>query len=90
MRLIQPLSGGKTGFDVLTRNFSEDMFFELDVFWVKVGSVNPVAQINFLKGRISQLHRKDLRRGFQSRTSKKVGPDDLQKLEQDKSQCIPF
>ena len=23
---FQPLSGGKTGFDVLTRNFSEDMF----------------------------------------------------------------
>ena len=66
------------------------MFFELDVFWVKVGGVNPVAQINFLKGRISQLHLKDLRKGFQSPNFEKVSPDDLQKLERDKSQCIPF
>ena len=77
---FQPLSGGKTGFDVLTRNFSEDMFFELDVFWVKVGGVNPVAQINFLKGRISQLHLKDLRKGFQSPNFEKVSPDDFAEI----------
>ena len=39
------------------------MQFELDVFWVKVGNVDPVAMINKLKGRVSQLHLKDLRKG---------------------------
>ena len=56
--------GGKTGYDVFIRSFSPDMFFELDVFWVKVGGVDPVSQIQYLENRISQLHLKDLRSGF--------------------------
>ena len=66
------------------------MFFELDVFWVKVGGVNPVAQINFLKGRISQLHLKDLRKGFQSPNFEKVSPDDFAEIGAGQIQCIPF
>ena len=46
---FQPMSGGKTGYDVFIRSFSPDMFFELDVFWVKVGGVDPVSQIHYLK-----------------------------------------
>ena len=34
----------------------------MDVFWVKLGGENPVAMIKKLKGRISQLHLKDLKK----------------------------
>ena len=36
--------------------------------------------INFLKGRISQLHLKDLRKGFQSPNFEKVSPDDFAEI----------
>ena len=34
----------------------------MDVFWVKLGGRNPLAMIEELKGRISQLHLKDLKK----------------------------
>jgi len=58
-----PLDGEKSGFDVFIEEFSEDMKFELDVFWVRVGGFDPDAMITRLKGRVSQLHLKDLADG---------------------------
>ncbi len=60
---FQPQGGEKSGFDVFKSEFSKDMHFEVDVFWVKVGGVSPVKLIRDLKGRISQLHLKDLKKG---------------------------
>jgi sugar phosphate isomerase/epimerase len=40
------------------------MKFEIDVFWVKAGGVDPVALIQKLPGRVSQLHLKDLKDGL--------------------------
>ena len=60
---FQPMTKGKTGFDVFAEAFSEDMLFEVDVFWVKVGGVDPVSMIRKLGKRISQLHLKDLKKG---------------------------
>src|SRR5690606_25700121 len=45
--------------------FSEDMKFELDVFWVKVGGLEPVALIEKLSGRVTQLHLKDVKDGIE-------------------------
>lgn len=59
---FEPKDGGVTGFDVFTKEFSPEMQFEVDVFWVKVGNVDPIALMKKLKGRISQLHLKDLRK----------------------------
>ena len=39
------------------------MSFEVGVFWVKVGGVDPVSMIGKLGSRISQLHLKDLKKG---------------------------
>ncbi len=61
---FQPREGGKTGFDVFMAEFSPEMQFELDVFWVKVGGVEPVDLIKRLTGRVSQLHLKDLKAGL--------------------------
>ncbi|MCB1121552.1 MAG: sugar phosphate isomerase/epimerase [Verrucomicrobiae bacterium] len=59
-----PHKGGKTGYDVLVEECSDDMKFEVDVFWVKLGGVEPVDLMKRLEGRVSQLHLKDLKRGI--------------------------
>jgi sugar phosphate isomerase/epimerase len=62
---FEPKDGGKTGFDIFEAEFSDDMHFELDVFWVKVAGVDPSALLGKLGGgRISQLHLKDLKEGI--------------------------
>jgi len=61
---FQPQDGGKTGFDVFMTEFGPDMQFELDVFWVKVGGVEPVDLIKKLSGRVAQVHLKDLKAGL--------------------------
>jgi sugar phosphate isomerase/epimerase len=61
---FQPLADGKSGFDVFMTEFSPEMKFELDVFWVKAGGLEPVELMGRLKDRISQLHLKDLKAGL--------------------------
>ena len=57
---FETLEGGKTGYDVLMEEFSNDMQFEIDVFWVQLGGHDPVELMRELNGRVSQLHLKDL------------------------------
>ncbi len=61
---FEPKDGGRTGFDVFVEEFSPRMHFELDVFWVKLGGVDPVELVKKLSGRVSQLHLKDLKEGI--------------------------
>jgi len=61
---FEPKDGGKTGFDIFEAEFSDEMHFELDVFWVKVGGLDPTDLIGKLGGRVSQLHLKDLKEGI--------------------------
>ncbi|WP_367872619.1 sugar phosphate isomerase/epimerase family protein [Luteolibacter sp. Populi] len=61
---FQPKEGGKTGYDVFMADFSADMKFEVDVFWIKVGGHDPAELITKLSGRVSQLHLKDLKDGL--------------------------
>ncbi len=61
---FQPKEGGKTGYDIFIEEFSKDMKFEVDVFWIKVGGHDPAALIEKLAGRVSQLHLKDLKAGL--------------------------
>ena len=57
---FEPKEGRKSGFDIFIERFAKDMHFELDVFWVQVAGISPVELIGKLKGRVSQLHLKDL------------------------------
>ena len=59
-----PMDGGISGYDIFTSEFSPDMMFEIDVFWVKLAGIEPVSLIEKLKGRVSQLHLKDLKKGI--------------------------
>jgi sugar phosphate isomerase/epimerase len=72
---FKPMNKGKTGYDVFTESFSPDMSFEVDVFWVKVGGVDPVSMIRKLGRRISQLHLKDLKKGTACPNYGKLEPD---------------
>lgn len=60
---FEPKEKGRTGFDVFVEEFVPEMKFEVDVFWVVVGGKDPVDLIRSLKGRVSQLHLKDLEKG---------------------------
>jgi sugar phosphate isomerase/epimerase len=62
---FQPMDGGKSGYDVFIEEFSPQMKFEIDVFWVKVAGHDPSALIKKLTGRVSQLHLKDLKEGLE-------------------------
>ena len=75
-----PMADGKTGFDIFTAEFSPDMMFELDIFWVKIAGNDPVAMIEKLSGRISQLHLKDLRNGVTIPNFASPANDDFKEL----------
>lgn len=58
---FQPLDqDSRCGYDVMIEEFSSDMKFEIDVFWVAVANKDPVQLINKLESRVTQLHLKDL------------------------------
>lgn len=63
---FKPLDGGKSGFDVFVEEFSPEMKFELDLFWVKLAGLEPVELIQKLSGRVEQLHLKDLAEGVKT------------------------
>lgn len=77
---FEPREGGMTGYDVFIAEFAPEMQFEVDVFWVKVGGVEPVDLIRRLKGRVSQLHLKDLKDGLELPTFGGVPDDAFQEL----------
>ena len=56
------------------------MMFEIDVFWVKAAGVDPVELIKKLKGRVSQLHLKDLKEGLALPTFGGLPEDAFQEL----------
>ena len=57
---FKPFGGGVSGYDIFIKEFSADMMFEIDVFWVVVGGKDPSELIQSLSGRVTQLHLKDL------------------------------
>jgi len=71
-----PLDGGKSGFDVFVEEFSADMKFELDVFWVVAAGLDPIRLLEKLKGRVTQLHLKDLKAGVKTPTFQTNVPED--------------
>ena len=77
---FKPMKEGKTGYDVFIESFSTQMAFEMDVFWVKLGGVDPVAIIKKLKGRVSQLHLKDLKKKTKVPNFGKVSPDTFDEI----------
>ena len=73
---FEPKEGGKCGYDIFIEEFSPEMKFEIDVFWVKAGGVDPVVLIQKLAGRVSQLHLKNLKDGLKLPTYSTGVPKD--------------
>ncbi|MFK7821723.1 MAG: sugar phosphate isomerase/epimerase family protein [Planctomycetaceae bacterium] len=58
---FKKLDGGKTGWETFVAEFDKRLVkFEVDVFWVKIGGLDPFKTLESLKGRVSQVHLKDL------------------------------
>ena len=51
---------GKTGLETLLENCSEDVMFELDLFWVQRGGGNPLEWIKKVEGRMDVVHFKEM------------------------------
>jgi len=73
---FEPKEDGRCGYDIFMAEFSPQMKFEIDVFWVKAGGVEPVVLIKKLEGRVSQLHLKDLKDGLKLPTYSTAVPKD--------------
>jgi len=60
-----PLEDGRTtGWEILVHDLDLDLVkFELDVFWVALGGLDPVKTLQDLRGRVAQVHLKDLAPG---------------------------
>ncbi|MFD2116886.1 sugar phosphate isomerase/epimerase family protein [Paenibacillus yanchengensis] len=52
--------GPKTGMDILLEEGSKDFGFELDLYWVQAGGVNPIEMIERVDGRMKVVHLKDM------------------------------
>jgi sugar phosphate isomerase/epimerase len=87
---FKTMDKGKSGYDIFIENFSSQMAFEMDVFWVKLGGENPVAMIKELKGRISQLHLKDLKKKSVIPNFGKVTPDTFDEIGDGMINMIPI
>jgi sugar phosphate isomerase/epimerase len=58
------LPSGETGWEIFVQEFDAALVkFEIDVFWAAIGGLDPVETIRGLKGRVAQLHLKDLLEG---------------------------
>lgn len=60
-----PLDDGRTtGWEILVHDFDPQLVkFELDVFWLALGGLDPVQALIDLRGRVAQVHLKDLKSG---------------------------
>jgi sugar phosphate isomerase/epimerase len=77
---FNPLEKNTCGYDIFIDNFSSNVAFEIDVFWVKLGGVDPVSIIKKLKGRVSQLHLKDLKNKSSIPNFGQVSPDTFDEI----------
>lgn len=78
---FEPKADGKCGYDIFMEEFSPEMKFEIDVFWVKAAGVDPSGLIQKLKGRVTQLHLKNMKAGLKLPTySTGVPKDAFQEL----------
>ncbi len=79
---FQKLASGQTGWDIFVKEFDPELVkFELDVFWAQIGGLDPAHTIAGLKGRVAQLHLKDLLRGTPTMYDEsKVPPDAFQEV----------
>ena len=70
--------------------FSEDMKFEVDVFWVEVGGRDAAKLVRSLKGRVSQLHLKDLQTSIKTPNFGSIPNEAFEELGDGKIDMVPI
>ena len=72
---------GKRAFDVMFANTDPKLVqFEVDVFWLSVGGIDPVKFLNDHAGRIPLLHLKDKAKGQQVQYNEHVSKDTFKEV----------
>lgn len=71
-----------TGWELLQQEFDPELVkFELDVFWLRIAGLDPVQAIRDLRGRVAQVHLKDIRPGaVRSLDEGAVPPEDFREV----------
>jgi len=87
---FKPYQKKQTGYEIFIQDFSKNVAFELDVFWVKLGGADPVSMIKKLKGRVSQLHLKDLKNKSKIPNFGSVPPDTFDEIGDGMINMIPI
>lgn len=77
---FEPFADDSTGYGIFIERFAPEMKFEMDVFWVKVGGADPVDMLTLMKGRVSQLHLKDLEKDFTIPQYGSIPPESFKEL----------
>ena len=66
------------------------MHFEVDVFWVKLGGIEPLDLLQKLNKRITQLHLKDLKKGSDCPNFGKIEPEAFDEIGDGMIPIIPI
>lgn len=73
-----PLEGGKTGWEILAAETDAKLVqFELDIGWVVAAGHDPVVELGKLKGRVAQLHVKDVAAGTEPNFALTMKPTEV-------------
>jgi sugar phosphate isomerase/epimerase len=82
--------GAGTGWDILARETDPALVdFEVDVGWIKAAGLDPVTFLNGLKGRVTQLHVKDVAQGTEANYALAMKPTEVGSGVQDWAKLLP-
>ncbi len=74
---FKKLPSGKSGWDVFVEEFDPQLVkFEIDVFWAAIGGNEPAKLLRGLKGRVAQVHLKDLLKDVPTNFDESTVPHD--------------
>ncbi|MET0179576.1 MAG: sugar phosphate isomerase/epimerase [Novosphingobium sp.] len=81
--------GATTGWDILLREFDPAVEFEIDVGWVTAGGLDPVDFLARHRGRVTQLHVKDVAAGTKTNYALTMNPAEVGSGRQDWKRILP-
>lgn len=82
--------GQTTGWEILQRETDPDVVdFEIDVGWVAAAGLDPVSFLNGLRGRVTQLHVKDLKATTTTNFALQMDPSEVGAGTQDWRRILP-
>lgn len=82
--------GPRTGWQILADETDPELVhFEADVGWIVSAGLDPVAFFEKYRGRVRQLHVKDVKRGFEPTTAMKTDPTEVGSGSVDWARVLP-